>query len=167
MLIRAEENKDWPLVHALNASVFDTPAEARLVDALRQNATRIISLVAVDGAEIVGHILFSPVSTANDPDLKIMGLAPMAVAVARQRCGIGSLLVRAGLERCQQLGFGAVVVLGHPAYYPRFGFVPAARFGLTCMYDAPIEAFMAVELIADYLQGAKGMIEYHTAFSDL
>ena len=82
-----------------------------------------------------------------------MGLAPMAVLPARQRGGIGSALVRAGLDACRQLGCTTVVVLGHPAYYPRFGFQPASRFALGCEYDVPDEAFMAELARLDILGG--------------
>ncbi len=130
MLIRAEEEKDCAAVYAVNASAFETLAEAHLVDVLRSQVRPVVSLVAEDGGEIVGHIMFSPVSLSGHPKLKIMGLAPMAVTPEHQRKGIGSALVRAGLEQCQQLGFGAVVVLGHPEYYPRFGFVLSAPLGM-------------------------------------
>ena len=95
----------------------------------------------------------------------MMGLAPMAVAPARQRGGIGSALVRAGLERCREMGAAAVVVLGHPDFYPRFGFLPAARLGLSCEYDVPAEAFMAMELEPNGLRGAAGIVSYHPAFA--
>jgi putative acetyltransferase len=91
----------------------------------------------------------------------------MAVGPARQRAGIGSALVRAGLERCKLLDAAAVVVLGHPAYYPRFGFVPAAAFGLACEYDVPAEAFMALELRPGALRGAAGTLRYHAAFAEV
>lgn len=121
-----------------------------LVDALRNQACPLVSLVAEDAGAIVGHIMFSPMSLPDHPALKIMGLAPMAVAPQHQRKGIGSALIRNGLKQCRQLGFGAVVVLGHPRYYPRFGFLLAARFGIRCGYDAPEEAFMIVELQAGF-----------------
>ena len=167
MLIRTEEEKNWAAVHALNAAVFETPAEANLVDVLRQQARPVVSLVAEDNQTVVGHILFSPVSLTGHSDLKIMGLAPMAVAQEHQRKGVGSALVRAGLEHCKQLGFGAVVVLGHTEYYPRFGFSPSTRFGIGCEYGVPEEAFMAVELQPGYLQDKSGTVQYHAAFSDI
>ena len=167
MLVRAEEQRDWPAVHAVNVSAFETPAEANLVDALREQAQPLVSLIAEDNGAIVGHIMFSPVSLSGHPGLKIMGLAPMAVAPAHQRKGIGSALVRAGLEQCQQLGFGAVVVLGHPTYYPRFGFSSSARFGIGCEYEVPEEVFMVVELEAGCLRGASGKVRYHAAFSNV
>ena len=167
MLIRAEERRDWAAVHAVNVSAFETPAEANLVDALREQAQPLVSLIAEDNGAIVGHIMFSPVSLSGRPALKIVGLAPMAVAPAHQRKGIGSALVRAGLEQCKQLGFGAVVVLGHPAYYPRFGFSSSTRFGIGCEYEVPEEVFMVVELQAGFLRGASGKIKYHSAFSNV
>jgi len=109
-------------VHALNASVFESPAEANLVDTLQKQAHPVVSLVAENNDTVVGHTMLSPVSLSGHPGLNIMGLAPMAVAPAHQNKVIGSALVRTGLERCKELGYGAVVVLGHPGYYPRFGF---------------------------------------------
>jgi putative acetyltransferase len=167
MLIRAEQPGDRIAVSAVNVSAFETPAEANLVDALREHAHPVVSLVAEDHGAVVGHIMFSPVSLDGHPALRIMGLAPMAVAPEHQRKGIGSALVRAGLEQCRQLGFGAVVVLGHPAYYPRFGFVPSALFGIGCEYDVPEDVFMVVELQAGVLRGATGKVEYHAVFRDV
>ncbi len=164
VVIRPEAASDRAAVRAVNASAFETPAEADLVDALREEAKPIVSLVAEENGVVVGHIMFSPVLLSGHPALKIMGLAPMAVLPERQRQGIGGDLVRAGLKRCRQLGVGAVVVLGHPAYYPRFGFAPAARFGLDCAYDVPEEAFMALELRPGYLRAASGTVAYHGAF---
>ena len=165
MLIRAEEQSDCSAVRVVNVSAFETPAEADLVDALREQARPFVSLVAEDNGTILGHIMFSPVSLSGHPELRIMGLAPMAVAPEHQRKGIGSALVRAGLEQCKQREFGAVVVLGHPGYYPRFGFSPSARFGISCEYEVPEDVFMVVELQKDFLRGASGKIKYHTAFS--
>lgn len=167
MLIRPEEERDWAAVHALNATAFASPAEANLVEALRQQAHPVISLVAEEDQQIVGHIMFSPISLTGHPNLNVMGLAPMAVAHRRQRAGIGAALVRTGLERCKQLGFGAAVVLGHIKYYPRFGFVPSTRFGIACTYEVPEQAFMVVELQPGYLQGTSGTVQYHAAFADL
>lgn len=129
--------------------------------------TPLVSLIAEDHGAILGHIMFSPVSLFGHPALRIMGLAPMAVAPEHQRKGIGSSLVRAGLNQCKQLGFGAVVVLGHPAYDPRFGFLSSARFGIGCECEVPEEVFMVVELQAAFLEGASGKVKYHSAFRDV
>ncbi len=166
VLIRAEQHGDREAIFALNNSAFDTPSEANLVDSLRTQATPIISLVAEQDGEVIGHILFSPVTLVGHSDITILGLGPMAVAPEHQHQGIGSALVQAGLEHCRELGVEAVVVLGHPTYYPRFGFVPASRFAIDSEYDAPDEAFMALELKAGRLSGTPGRVKYHRVFSD-
>ena len=113
MQIRLERPQDIAAIRLVNQGAFDTNAEADLVDALREQARPLVSLVADHEAEIVGHILFSPMTLLSRPELRLMGLAPMAVLPARQKQGIGSALVRAGLEECRRIGIAAVVVLGH------------------------------------------------------
>jgi len=167
MLIRAEEERDWAAVHALNASAFETPAEAGLVNALRVQAQPVVSLVAEHAGSVVGHILFSPVTLSGHVSLKIMGVAPMAVAPSHQRRGVGSAFVRAGLERCTALGVGAVVVLGHPEYYPRFGFSPSVRFGIGSEYEVPEEVFLVAELQPGFFRGVSGIIQYHAEFKNV
>ncbi|MGH7367544.1 MAG: GNAT family N-acetyltransferase [Candidatus Rokuibacteriota bacterium] len=167
MRIRAEQAGDQAAVRAVNVAAFETPAEANLVDALRAQARPVVSLVAESAGAIVGHVMFSPVVLPGHPALTLMGLGPMAVAPARQRVGVGSALVRAGLAECRRLDADAVVVLGHPAYYPRFGFAAGVRFGLGCEYDVPAEAFMVLELRPGALRGAAGTAQYHVAFASL
>ena len=167
MLIRKESEKDLPAVHSLNLAAFESAVEAELVDVLRKQAHPLVSLVAEAEGTVVGHILFSPVTLSGYAHLKIMGLGPMAVLPAMQRQGIGSALVDAGLEACNKLGFGAVVVLGHPAYYPRFGFVPSTHYHIKCEYDVPDEVFMVLTLQPNYLQGVSGTIHYHEAFNQV
>jgi putative acetyltransferase len=165
--IRPERPADAAAIDAVNRAAFGQPAEATLVADLRDQASPLVSLVADAGTEIVGHVLFSPVMLTNHADVKIMGLAPMAVLPAMQRRGIGSTLARAGLDACTRLGCDAVVVLGHAQYYPRFGFRPASAFGLRCEYDVPDEVFMALELAPGRLAGKSGTIRYHRAFAGL
>lgn len=167
MNIRPETEKDKTAIQEINQSAFETFAEATLVYTLREQCHPIISLIAEEDGKVVGHIMFSPVTLSESFDLKIMGLAPVAVLPNYQRKGIGAALVQAGLDGCKKLGFGAVVVLGHTNYYPRFGFIPAARFGIHCEYDVPEEAFMVMELQPSYLTGAKGKVKYHSAFSNV
>lgn len=167
MLIRKEDPNDYAAVHAVNAAAFETQAEANLVDILRKDAQPIVSLVAEEDGVIVGHILFSPVLLSGFPDLKIMGLGPMAVAPKFQRKGIGSALTETGLELCKRLGYGAIIVLGHPGYYPRFGFRPSVLYDITCEYDVPEDVFMVVELQPGYLEGSSGVIKYHPAFKNV
>jgi len=163
-MIRDELAEDRMAVRHLNEAAFGSPAEADLVDLLREQASPLISLVAAEDGEVVGHIVFSPVTLPGNPELRLMGLAPMSVTPARQRSGIGSALVRQGLSRCEELGSDAVFVLGHPEYYPRFGFQPASTFGISCEYDVPDEAFMAIELRPGCLQSVRGAAKYHSAF---
>jgi len=167
LAIREERPGDAAAIHSVNAAAFETAAEASLVRLLRERAAPIVSLVAEDGEVICGHILFSPVTIAGQGGLVLMGLAPMAVHPSRQRQGIGSALVRAGLDACATIGSDGVVVLGHADYYPRFGFRPASRFGLKSEYDVPDEVFMAMELKPGALAGKGGTVRYHPAFGDL
>ena len=167
MQIRDETAADHDKVFRLNASAFDTPAEARLVNRLREDGEVAVSLVAILADAIVGHILFSEVSLDNHAGLKIVGLAPMAVAAEFRRRGIGSALVEAGLQRCNDIGYDAVVVLGEPGFYSRFGFRPAVEFGLGCEYDVPAEYFMALELHPESLHEAGGVVNYARAFAGL
>jgi putative acetyltransferase len=167
MLIRREQLTDRAAVRAVNVAAFETATEADLVDALRTQAQPLVSLVAEQEGEVVGHILFSPVTLVGHAGLRLAGLAPMAVKPAYQRKGVGSALVLAGLGRCKQEGFVAVVVLGHAHYYPRFGFAPATRFGIRSEYDVPDDVFMALELQAGVLAGKTGLIKYHDAFAQL
>lgn len=161
MIIRAETGADRAAVYDVNRLAFGQPDEAELVDRLRAAGRAIVSLVAVSDGTVVGHILFSPVTVEDGGAAPHwLGLAPMAVRPARQRSGIGAALVRAGLGAARAAGATAVVVLGHPQYYPRFGFTPASRAGLRCVYDAPDEAFMAIELVAGGLAGRRGLVRY-------
>jgi putative acetyltransferase len=124
-----------------------------------------VALVAEVEGRVVGQILFSPVTVEPPPEgLRVMGLAPLAVLPEFQRRGIGSQLVRAGLEACRSLAFDFVVVLGHPAYYPRFGFVPACSRGLGCEYPVPEEVFQVLELRPSSLAGVKGVVRYRPEF---
>lgn len=169
MRIRVEGPDDLTAVAQVHRAAFGRPAEAALVDRLRADGDAVVSLVAEAAAEVIGHILFSPVRLDPAPPTPPawLGLAPMAVLPAHQRRGTGAALVRAGLEAARAGGATAVVVLGHPEYYPRFGFVPASRRGLRCIYDAPDEAFMALALTPDGLAGARGLVRYAAAFDAL
>jgi putative acetyltransferase len=165
--IRPETDADMADIFKVNAAAFPTEAEARLVDTLRESAGEYISLVAVKDQNIVGHIMFTLVTLEPFDELHLMGLAPMAVSPSLQRDGIGTELVNAGLQICRELGVGAVAVLGHPEYYPRFGFRPASQWGIKCEYDVPEEVFMLMELSPAYLQDYQGTIRYHAAFADI
>jgi putative acetyltransferase len=164
--VRAEAVEDFAAVRRVNELAFGQPGEASLVEALRAEARPQVSLVAVEGDRVVGHIFFSPVTVEDGASsFEAMALAPMAVLPELQRRGVGARLVREGLEACRRLGHEVVFVLGHPDYYPRFGFAPAATKGLSCEYDVPAEAFMVVELTPDALGGRRGRVRYLPAFA--
>ena len=167
MQIRPERASDIPAIREVNRAAFDSTLEPNLVDALRSDAADVISLVAVDDSEIVGHIMFSPVRVAGAEGLRAMGLAPMAVSPDRQRSGIGSALVRAGLAECASRGVEAVFVVGHPEYYPRFGFTRASTAGVSCEFEVADDAFMVVELVPGSVGGRTGTLHFHEAFQNL
>lgn len=167
LIIRREAERDRSGVHTVNALAFEREDEANLVDVLREQADPYLSLVAEEDGRIVGHILFTPVVITGHSDCQLMGLGPMAVLPERQRAGIGSQLVTSGLAACKELGYGAVVVLGHPWFYPKYGFAPASRHGIDCEYDVSDDVFMAVELIPGYLRSVSGTVVYHDAFRQL
>jgi putative acetyltransferase len=165
--IRPERPGDASALRRVNERAFAQAAEADLVDALREAGALTLSLVAEVQGAIVGHIAFSPVRISGPAaERAAVGLAPMAVLPEHQRRGIGSRLVRAGLEALRDAGHGAVVVLGHPHYYPRFGFAPASRWGLRWERDCPDEAFMALELRAGALEGAGGVVRFRPEFDE-
>jgi putative acetyltransferase len=163
--IRAELPDDEMAVRETNEQAFGTPAEATLVDRLRGSPDSI-SLVAALADRVVGHILFTPISIEPAAGVRVAGLAPMAVRPENQRTGIGSLLVRAGLRQCRQRGYAAVVVVGHPEFYPRFGFMRASTKGLTCEFPVRDEVFMALELSAGALAEVSGLVRYRPEFSE-
>ncbi|MCG8416005.1 MAG: N-acetyltransferase [Pseudomonadales bacterium] len=165
--IRPECPADKDAIYAINVAAFPEDDEARLVNTLRDQATEIISLVAEQEGRIVGHLLLSPASLDAAPQLKLMGLAPMAVLPEFQSQGVGSKLVEAGLKCCADAGVSAVIVLGHPEYYPRFGFVPSITYGIKGEYDVPAEVFMIKELIPQSLHNLSGTVSYHPAFASL
>jgi putative acetyltransferase len=165
--IRPERPEDASQVRIVNELAFEQPTEANLVDRLRQACDESLALVAEDDG-VVGHILFTPVVIESaGRRVRGMGLAPMAVLPARQRQGIGSKLVRRGLEILRERGCPFVVVIGHPEYYPRFGFEPASLHGLACQWEGvPDAAFMISILDADAMAGVSGMARYRNEFDE-
>jgi putative acetyltransferase len=164
--IREEKSADQAAVRDVLKSAFPSDAEARLVDLLRQRQKASIALVAAVDRKIVGHLLFSPVRITNAPQgFRGLGLAPVAVHRDFQNRGIGSKLIREGLERCKQGGYDAVVVLGHPNYYPRFGFQVASAYGLGNEYGVD-DAFMVLELKDGILDTINGLVCYAPEFRE-
>lgn len=160
--IRLETAADITAIHDLVAGCFPSDAEARLIDALRAAGRLSLSLVAEDAGGIFGHVAFSPMTGLTGG----LGLAPLAVHAAHRRRGIGAALARAGLAACADLGARWVVVLGDPAYYGRFGFVPAKRWGLIGEYGGG-DAFQALELVPGAIGPNPGPIRYAPEFAAL
>jgi|SRR5688572_31853267 len=159
--IRNEESKDLEQVRDVVRAAFPGEAESKLVDALRANGKATISLVAVKDDQVLGHVLFSPVSTSPPTEAKGIGLAPVAVLPAVQSQGIGSTLIREGLRLGKELGFDYCVVLGAPKYYERFGFQKASPFGIRNEYGVDDE-FMVIRFSG---RGASGLVEYPWEFA--
>ena len=163
--VRPEGPEDHQDIHHVNRQAFGREEEADLVEALRRAGAAILSLVAVCDGRVVGHILFSPVSIESPKVIHpAVGLGPVAVLPDCQRQGIGSLLIKAGLDVCLEAGHGIAIVLGHSDYYPRFGFRPASHYGISWEHNAPDEAFMVVELREGALADVGGIARYHPAF---
>ncbi|MXY23025.1 MAG: N-acetyltransferase [Acidobacteria bacterium] len=163
--IRPERPEDVPGIRLVNQRAFGGPDEAGMVDEARARGGWMISLVAVADDQLVGHILFTPVTiSASEHVREAAGLAPMAVDPGHQGRGIGTRLASEGLARCRAAGYGIAVVLGHPTYYPRFGFVPGSLHGIRFALDVPDEAFMVIELLPGALEGCSGVARYLPEF---
>jgi putative acetyltransferase len=166
--IRPERFEDLPQIHRVLAAAFPTAAEADLVDRLRDAVSTRIALVAELGGLVVGYILFSPVTLRDGAcQEEAVGLAPMAVQPEYQRQGIGSSLVVAGLGACVDRGDSMVFVVGHPEFYPRFGFEPAAPRGFHYIDEGFDPYLFVAELEEGALQGKHGWVEYHPEFDKL
>jgi len=166
--VRPETPADHAAIHAVHAEAFGQPDEADLVDALRHNcAEEYRGWVARDGDTVVGHVAFTPVALEADEAIPGMGLAPLGVLKAYQRRGIGRLLARTGLDALRAEGCNFVVVLGDPAYYTRFGFAPASRLGIRCIWDVPEDAFMIRVFDHDELRGRSGVCHYRPEFGSV
>lgn len=160
--IRSEHPEDIEQVQAILRSAFPTDAESRLVDALRTNGKATISLVALKDQDVLGHILFSPVSTSPSSEAKGLGLAPVAVHSDFRSMGIGGALISAGLYLCRESGYDYCVVLGAPEYYGRFGFEKASEFGVQNEYGVN-EEFMMIRF--NERVAPKGLIKYADEFA--
>ena len=162
--IRPERPEDYDAARAVSDAAFGAGSpEGGLVDALRDEGAHVpeLCLVALDGDDLVGHIVFSRARLASGHE--VLALAPMAVVPDRQRAGIGSRLVREATERARATGYPLIVVLGHPEYYPRFGFEPAADHRIEAPWEVPPEAWMVLPLPA-YDARARGVVTYAHAF---
>ena len=160
--IRNERPGDAEAVREVHRQAFNQQQEGRIVDALREHGGDLLSLVGVVNGVVVAHIMFSPLSVG--PAIGA-GLGPMAVLPQYQRQGIGTELVQQGLARLRESHCPFVVVIGHPDFYPRFGFEQAAGYGLTCEWDVPAEAFMVAVLKPAVTSELAGLAKYRSEFS--
>ena len=167
LIIRPEIPEDVDSIGYVNEQAFGQESESELIEKLRNRGVLTISLVALQDGEIVGHIAFSPVVIESGlSSFEATALAPMAVLPAYQRQGIGGQLIRAGLEECRRLVHEIVVLVGHPDYYPRFGFVPAKPKGIECEFEIPEEAWMILELREGALAGRRGTVKFQPEFKE-
>jgi len=161
MLIRAESSADFAAIRVVQEAAFPSPLEADLVDQLRADGDCVIALVSIEGDAVVGHVMFSLMQAP----FRALGLGPVAVLPDWQRQGVGTRLIEAGLARARSAGWGAVIVLGEPGYYHRFGFSAARAEGFTSTYAGPY--LMALALNGDDLRVSTGRLDYAPAFATL
>jgi putative acetyltransferase len=168
LIILKETPGDIESISEINEAAFGRKEEGAIVDKMRRHGVLTISLVAVENDKVVGHVAFSPVTIEpEDPGFNGTCLGPVAVLPAYQNKGIGSRLVRAGIEACRDIGIEIIVLVGHPTYYPRFGFVRANAKGLRCEYEqVPDEAWMVLELRKGALAGKHGVVKFQPEFRE-
>ena len=162
--IREEGPDDVAAIRDVNKRAFGQDQEGKIVDALRSNGAALLSLVATLNGEVVGHIMYSPITVGDEVTGGALG--PMAVLPEHQRLGIGSKLVQAGNLKLKDAGCPFIIVLGHANFYPRFGFKPARTFGVKCEWDVPDEAFMLLVLDESKMQGVSGLAKYRHEFTE-
>ena len=165
--IREEQPEDIEAIREVNIRAFGQSQEADLVDNLRQSCNDLLSLVALMENRVAGHIFFSPSRVeAEDRAVQGMGLAPMGVLPEYQRRGIGSELIRSGMATLASRQCPFVIVLGHAAYYPRFGFEPASRYGIRREWDVPDDAFMIRVFNESEMNDISRIARYRPEFSE-
>ena len=160
---------DQNAIREVNEQAFGRPLEANVVEKVRQSSGFVpeLSLVAEHDGQIIGHVLFSELTIEGaGQSWTVLALGPIAVKPEFQKQGVGGQMIRAGFERATNLGYGVVVLIGHPTYYPRFGFVPASQFGLKCSIAVPDDVFMAYLLRPDGLDGIQGTVVFPPAFDE-
>jgi putative acetyltransferase len=169
MIIRTEETKDYQDVYTLNYEAFGgRDDESRLIERIRTSEFFVaeLSLVAELEGKILGNILLSKAIVVDeDKNYEVIVLAPIAVKPEFQRTGVGRKLILEGLKRCRELGYNLVLLIGHPEYYPKFGFKPARQFQLELrQFEVSDKVFMVCELVEGALRNIKGELIYPEAF---
>jgi predicted N-acetyltransferase YhbS len=168
--IRKETPDDFQQVARLIEMAFRRKNEADLVEKLRHNKkyNSNLSFVAEYNGVVVGHVLFSPiVIRSGDTERESLALAPLSISPEFQKMGVGGRLIEEGLRTARELGYSSVIVLGHPEYYSKFGFVPARKWGISVPFKVPDDTFMGIELQADALLKSGGVVEYPEEFSEV
>lgn len=163
MEIRKERPDDVATVREVNQRAFGQDQEANIVDALRTNGGALLSLVATVNGQVVGHIMYSPLTVAEN--VNGVALGPMAVLPEYQRQGLGTRLIEAGNRKIKDAGYSFIIVVGHAQYYRRFGFRPAKKYGIKSEWDLPDEVFMLLVLNEEKMQGVSGLAKYRLEFS--
>lgn len=170
MKIRPELDKDFKEIRSITQRAFNNEEEPDLIEAIRESEYYIndLSLVAEKAGKVVGYIMFSRIRVVGDNDgTDVLSLAPMAIDPDMQNRGIGTELLKNGIKKCRLLGYRIIIVIGHPEYYPRFGFVPARDVGFEVPFDVPDEAFMVAGLVDGALEGTGGMVVFSPPFDGL
>ncbi|MBD2529460.1 N-acetyltransferase [Nostoc flagelliforme FACHB-838] len=165
MHIRCETLSDYTVIAEVNTLAFGQENEAKLVEEIRRSDCYIseLSLVAEVENVVVGHILFSYIDLVSEETLQVLGLAPLAVHSKFQRQGIGSALIKVGLELADERREPIVIVLGHPHFYTRFGFESSIGYDIESPFPVPEDVFM-VKPLQNYHQRYKGKVVYPKAF---
>jgi len=172
-IIRKEKPADYNQVIQLTEKAFETLEisdhnEGKLVDKLRKAPTFVeeLSLVAEIDRQVIGHILFTPITIDNgEQQFQSLVLAPVSVLPEYQKMGVGGQLIRAGHQKAKELGYQSVILIGHPEYYPRFGYKPASTWGIKTHIPLPSDdVFMAVELVEGGLTGVSGIVIFPPEF---
>jgi predicted N-acetyltransferase YhbS len=166
--IRKEEVKDHKQIYEVNKLAFQQENESKLIEKIRKSENFIpeLSIVAEIDNRIVGHILFSKIKIIGDSDYESLALAPMAVIPEFQKRGIGSELIKKGIDKAKELGFDSIIVLGHKEYYPKFGFQRASKWNIKCPFEVPDDVFMAIELTEKAFEGKAGTVKYPDEFNE-
>ena len=166
--IRKEEEKDHKQIYEVNKLAFQQENESKLIEKIRKSENFIpeLSIVAEIDNRIVGHILFSKIKIIGDSDYESLALAPMAVIPEFQKRGIGSELIKKGIDKAKELGFDSIIVLGHKEYYPKFGFQRASKWNIKCPFEVPDDVFMAIELTEKAFEGKAGTVKYPDEFNE-
>ena len=169
IIIRQEVKADHTRIKEINDQAFEQEDEGSLVNKLRERDQFIpkLSLFAETDEMVVGHILFYPVKIISSTQKHTtLSLGPMAVLPEYQKKGIGGKLINEGLNLAKDLRFRSVIVIGHPEYYPKFGFTKASYWGIKVPFEVPDEVFMALEIVEGELQNKQGVIEYPAEFME-